>query len=217
MVALLICLGGCGNRYDSAPSHEINQAGKAEKIRAEAWLFDARIWRDGKPTSFRLEVYRTDSVTALSGRGYLGKGAMKGTISNDSLYVYFPRSNEYLYESAGSLLDAMGCSNASLYVDIVALLTQVPDSLDNLENVQLTASYLNSQQPTFVMYARGCSWQLNMTYDRRKVGWRLKAFEFNSGDEVRLKVKRRTLKQRARVPIKRFQVSRPSDAFRLSY
>ncbi|MBU8933793.1 MAG: hypothetical protein KOO62_07275 [candidate division Zixibacteria bacterium] len=196
---------------------ESASGGKVDKIRAEAWLFDARVWREGKPTSFRLEVYRTDSVTALSGRGYLGKGAMKGTIRDDRLYVYFPRTNEYLDESAGSLLDAMGCSDLSPRVDILALLTDVPDSVDGLENVQVTASYLDSEQPSFVMYSRGCPWQLDLKYDRRKVGWRLKAFEFNSGDGVRLKVKRRTLKPRARVPAKRFQTTHSPDARRISY
>lgn len=214
---ILLAIAGCSGPQRSAAGHEQSPQKKSDKIRAEAWLFDARVWRDNKPTSFRLEVYRTDSVTALSGRGYLGKGAMKGRINNDRLYVYFPRSNEYLDEPAGSLLDAMGCSNGSPQVDMLALLTDVPDSVDGLKNVEVTASYLDPDNPTFVLYARGCSWQLDLSYDLRKVGWRLKAFEFDSGDGVRLKATRRTLKQRAKVPVKRFQTMHPSDAYRISY
>jgi len=186
-----------------------------EKIRAEAWLFDARLWQKGKPTSFRLEIYRTDTVTALSGRGYLGKGAMKGTIKDDSLYIYFPRSNEYLYESASSLLDAVNCSGGRPYVDMVALLTQLPDSLDDLVNVQVTASYINPEKPNFILYSRGCPWELSLIYDRRKVGWRVKEFEFISGDGTRIKSRRRTFKPKAMVPLKRFHTPRAPNAVRI--
>ena len=214
---ILLVLVGCSSPQKAHTGRELSSDVRADKIRAEAWLFDARVWREGKPTSFRLEVYRTDSITALSGRGYLGKGALKGTIRNDSLYVFFPRTNEYLYEAAGSLLDAMDCSDVSPRVDILALLTDVPDSVDGLENVEVTTSYLDPDRPTFVLYSRGCPWQLDLKYDKRKVGWRLKAFEFNSGDGVRLKVKRRTLKQQAKVPVKRFQTTHSPDAYRISY
>ncbi|MEA2030183.1 MAG: hypothetical protein U9N55_01115 [candidate division Zixibacteria bacterium] len=215
VLVLLLCLTGCGTRYYVKPVKDTVSEEQPDEVRAEAWLFNTRVWRDGKPTTIRLEIYLTDSITALSGRGYLGKGAMKGTIKDDSLFVYFPASNEYVRESTSSLLDAGDCEGKAPYVDILALLTQLPDSIDDLYEVQMTTNYTDPEKPTYVLYAKDCKWKLNLQYDYRKNGWRMKSFEFNSGNGTRIKAWRRTYEQRAEVPVKRFHVQLKPEAIRI--
>ncbi len=214
-IVLLFFLAGCAGSYNEPPGSENTNRELKKKVRGEAYLFDARLRRQGKPTSFRLEIYRYDDITALSGRGYLGKGALKGVIQNDTILVYFPMTHEYVEETIGSIIASTPCPEGIPYLNIMKLLTTLPDSLQDFEHVEITANYLNPKRPEFIIYSRGCPWQLTLVYDHKKTGWQLRRFVFDDGEGNTLKARRREYKPNARIPLKRFTVRIPPDALRI--
>jgi len=185
------------------------------RIRAEAFLFDAQLRRDGKPTSVRLELYYTDSLTGVSGRGYLGKGALKGWLTDDSLKVYFPSSNEYVYDALPSVLAGDSCPGEIPRLPLGGLLVTTPDSIGSLGDIELQSDYSDRDRPSFVLALPDCPWRIDVTYDRHDDGWRVREFYFDDGRATTLKATRRTFKSDARVPLTRFRAPVPPDAFRI--
>ena len=212
---LLLTLAGCSGTYNEPSFSEQPNRISKQKVRGEAYLFDARLRRQGKPTSFRLELYRYGDITALSGRGYLGKGALKGVIKNDTILVYFPTTHEYVEETIGSIIASTPCPEGIPYLNVMKLLSTLPDSLQDFEHVEVTANYLNSKRPEFIIYSRGCPWQLTLVYDHKKTGWRLRHFVFDDGEGNILKARRREYKPNARIPLKRFTINIPPEASRI--
>lgn len=211
-LSLQAALSGCTSGRNA-------QAGKEEvpemRIKAEAFLFDAQLRRQSKPTSVRLELYHTDSLTGVSGRGYLGKGALKGWMSDDSLEVYFPSTNEYVYDALPTILASDSCPGRLPQLPLGRLLVTTPDSIGALGDVVLEADYSDHDRPTFALSLPGCLWHIDATYDRSDDGWRVKQFFFDDGRGMTLKATRRTLKSGADVPASRFRAPIPPDALRL--
>jgi hypothetical protein len=187
---LIVPFAGCYNQTGTA-EEDATTAGYREKIPVEAYLFDAKIRRDGKVNSFRLEIFQTDSLLGLSGRGYLGKGALKGWLGHDSLKVYFPTVNEFVYESVGDLLRSFDCSFDMPDIDLLSLFTRLPD--DALFDVRLTveSDYSNHKRPEFVVFVSDCPWRIELQYDERKPGWRIRSFYFLDGNGSRPTAQRR--------------------------
>ncbi len=216
LLCLLILFGiNCSSARYKSRTNEVSSNRVNKKIRGEAFLFDVKLKRNGKPTSFRLEIYQTDSITAFSGRGYLGKGALKGVIANDSILVYFPVSNEYLYESSSKLLDIKDCVNDLDNLNFFDLLINLPTELDIGTNLKISTVDSDADKPSFELYNPECNWQINIDYDKRKTGWRIKSFFVNDGDVNTIKATRRTYKKNAKIPHKRFIVNIPDDAIRI--
>jgi len=55
-----------------------------------------------------------------------------------------------------------------------------------------------------------------LTYDRKDVGWRIRDFKFDNGNDITLKAKQRTYKKKARVPDSKFQLVAPDGATRIT-
>jgi len=216
VVAALLLMGSCGPGRRIRPEYEERVAIVQEKIEVEAYLFDAKLRRQRKPTSFRLEIFQTDSVIALGGRAYLGKGALKGLLTTDSLEVYFPSSNEYLYESLRDLFATAECANSMPKLNLLHLFTSPPDSLAEMEEVSVASDYTNRKRPEYVISFPDCSWMIELTYDRHEAGWRIRDFKFDNGNDITLKAKRRTYKKKAQVPDSKFQLVAPDGATRIT-
>jgi len=214
-VTTLLLVGGCSSGHRVRPASEKKVEAAQEKIVVEAYLFDAKLKRQGKPTSFRLELFQTDSVIALGGRAYLGKGALKGRLTADSLEVYFPSSNEYLYESLSNLFVAAECSRAPSGLSLLHLFTSLPDSLEGMEDVSIAAEYTDSKRPEFLISFLDCPWRIELSYDRQEAGWRIRNFTFDNGKDITLKAKRRTYKKKVRVPSNKFRLATPGDVLRI--
>jgi len=216
VVAALLLMGSCGPGRIIRPASEERVAIVQEKIEVEAYLFDAKLRRQGKPTSFRLEIFQTDSVIALGGRAYLGRGALKGLLTTDSLEVYFPSSNEYLYESLRDLFATAECTNTAPKFSLLHLFTSLPDSLAEMEEMSIASDYTDRKRPEFVISLPDCPWVIELSYDRRETGWRIRDFEFDNGNDITLKAKRRTYKRKAQVPYSKFQLVLPDGATRIT-
>ncbi|MCK4632010.1 MAG: hypothetical protein KAT79_02000 [candidate division Zixibacteria bacterium] len=216
-VLLVVALSGCGTSYRRTPAGEKPDKRAQTKIPVEAYLFDARVHRDGKPTSFRLEIFqdRSDrSRLALGGRGYLGKGALKGWMRSDSLKIFFPSTREYVYEAVTDIFGSFNCVALNLDHGLERYFTEPPEVGGESG---LTVELLQEKKKfrEYVIHQPGCAWQLTLRYDLQKNGWRVKRFEFDDGDKFRLTGKRREYKARAMVWPSKFIVPIPAGAVRI--
>ncbi len=214
-VVALALLAGCSTWHKKYAADGQRLQSDQEKIAVEAYLFDARLRRKGKPTSFRLEVFQTDSVVALGGRAYLGKGALKGRLTSDSLEVYFPSSNEYLYETIRELFLTAECSQAPIELNLLHLFTSLPDSTEAMENIRIATNYDNSERPRFLIFLPDCHWHLELTYERQETGWRIRKIDFDNGRDVSFKATKRTYKKKVQIPLSKFRLVAPDGATRI--
>ncbi|MFQ5498329.1 MAG: hypothetical protein ACE5FH_01535 [Candidatus Zixiibacteriota bacterium] len=210
---------GCGSGHEFAPgSEDAATAGRTKqgkKVDVEAYLFDAKLKRRGKPTSFRLDLLLADSSAALSGRGYLGKGAFKGVLSHDSLRVFFPSTNEYLSETVYDLLASFSCRVPRSQVNLFDLLRSFPDSAALDRQFSVISNRLNPRRWKFGIYPRNCAWLLEITYKRQKGMWRVLGFVFEDGEGTSLKATRRKFRPESKVRPDRLRLSLRGDAIRI--
>lgn len=217
VVAGLAALVGCQSGHRQSRSGE-ELGGRPGKIQAEAYSFNARLWQDNKPTSFKLEVYQTDTILGLTGRGYLGKGALRGWLKSDSIKVYFPSTKELLFDRLENLAGSGACPFALSGINVLAIFSGLPDSVLAGSDLEIVADYSNAKRPQFEIWPTGanCQWRLNLVYDLQPPGFRIRKFEFTSGQGTRLKATRERYRARAKVPLKRFEARPPPQATRLT-
>ena len=203
---LLFMIASCGSAYRDDTSESAIEAGFTGEILVEAYLFDAKLRRDNKPTSVRLEFYHTDSVIAIAGRGYLGKGALRGRLNADTLQVYFPTTDEYVHESVATVLGSIKCSGRLPSISLLALFNNLPDSVLSTSELTIESNYSDESHPEFRVMSENCLWEMRLTYAIEDEGWRIKEFEFDDGEGNTLKGKRRTYKRQATVKASKFYV-----------
>jgi len=210
---VVFLLGGCS----TTRKRSLDQFAEV-RITAEAYSFNARLWRDGKPTTFKLELYQTDSLIGLSGRGYLGKGALRGWIRSDSIMVYFPTTNELLYESLDALVAASSCPLSLASLDLIAFMSRPPDSIALAKGLKVNSDYESEDRARFDVQSiePGCSWKLALVYRHRDLGWRIDEFDFDDGSGTRLKGSCELYRARAGVPLSRFEPRSRPDARRIT-
>lgn len=215
MVAATV--GGCGPRFTTKPGTDsYTAAGPGREIAVEAYLYDVRIRRDGKPTSLRLEMFQTDSVVALGGRGYLGKGALKGRLTADSVEVFFPTRHEYLYESVGDLLFMSDCTERIPNLDFTKLLRSLPRQEEYGDGLTIESDRSDRDRPRFKLTWRDCAWEMELTYDKRDDDWRLKEARFDDGAGVSFAAKRRAYKSSTKVGRNKFELPSERDYVRIT-
>ena len=214
VTAAWLCLSCAGRDGHQVASEEVNLV-LSQKIPAEAYLFDAVLRRRGKTTSFRLEMYATDSAIGLAGRGYLGKGALRGVARRDSLLVYFPSTNEYVDNSYQSLLSTSDCNLELRLFDPVRFMFTLPDSVTMDSVVRMNVEVRESNRRTYMVHTDACAWKLTLSYDQRPAGWRPVELRYDDGHGTTLVATRREYQASTRVPASRFSFSFPPDAARI--
>lgn len=214
LIVFSIVVVGCtsGKRY---PVGEQPPTAQTKEIRGEAYLFDAKVHRKDKWNSFRLEIYQSDSVLGLGGRGYLGKGVLKGRLTTDTLKVYFPSADEYVLEPVTELLESQECLITVPPFSIVALFRNLPDSADLDSSITVQSDYENSDRPTFKISLPGCPWLLEVTYDYHSTGWRIREFMFEDGHGNDLVARRREYREDTGLSPEKFTVAIPPGAVRI--
>lgn len=205
---------GCSHSR-STTSAAAESSSKAEKVTVDAYLFDAVLVREGKTTSFRLELYAADTMVGLAGRGYLGKGALRGVMNATRLRVYFPSTNEFVDDSFAALLSDSTCSVSLRTFNPIQLLTVLPDSVP-LDSQILVTRTKSSDNGLEYSVGSKCDWQLSLTYDHREVGWRLAQIKFVTSGGTSLNAARREFRPRSRVAASKFAEPVPSGAMPIS-
>lgn len=211
----VLTAASCGPRLTGQPvTDSYVKLAPVSKVRVEAYLLDTRIYRQGKPTSVRLELYRTDSAIALAGRGYLGKGALKGVITRDSVIIYFPSTNEFIQASRSEFLNSATCAGGFERLHIENLLTALPS------DSQLAPAAINGgvdgNHADYKIIWPDCDWRLDLRYRERDHLWRIDRVEFEDGADIRFKAETRTIKSSAEVDRDKFRVNIPADALPFS-
>ncbi len=216
ILLLISYLIGCGATYqtDTVPTEQKRKK-KSDKIKAEAYLFDAKLKQHGKPTSVRLFFYQTDSIIAIGGKGYLGKGALKGWMTNDSILVTFPTLKEYLYESVDDLFASFNCSGEIPKFNLMTLFTTLPDETYEFAFAEVTILKADAKRPKYKISFPNCKWKLIITYDKRPKGYRIRNFSFRDGEGTTLTGKRREYKGNSKVPFKHFETEISPTMYRI--
>lgn len=217
IMAICLLVVGCAPTYKAPPRHEqVAKTASTGKVKVDAYLFNARLRRDGKPTSFRLELLQTDSAVVLGGRGYLGRGALKGRMTADSLEIYFPATNEYLYESVADMVVSSFCPGRMQGLNLMRLLRRLPQASDFNVDATLERDDSDRKRPRFSLSWPDCPWRLQLAYNRQKTSWRLREIRFDDGDRTSFTAKRRSFKEQIAVTRKRLKPAVPVDAVRVS-
>lgn len=214
LVALtVLAVSGCGGRVPGAGAES---EATGPDIVSEAYLFDTFIYRAGKRTSVRLELLATDSILAAGGRAYLGKGALKGWIRDDSLKIYFPQSDEYVYEPLRNLMQSVDCHTGSPDLRLLDLFFHTPDSvaLDSL--IRVSEDWSEPNRPSFQLTVADCPWRFELVYDRREAGFRPRELRFDNGDDLQIEAKRREYRDRVTVKKAKFALSIPGSAIQIA-
>ena len=187
-----------------------------QKVEVEAYLFDVKIRRKGKPTSLRLDLYQTDSVIAMFGRAYFNKGAFRGRLTGDSLQIYFPAANEFLQESIDALFSSFNCQGNLSGLPVFKYFSELPDSTLSETGLEIRTLINENKKKSFEISGTGCSWLMSLKYVNEDKGWRLNEFRFDDKQSVRIKGSRRIYKSSARIPSGRFELAIPSDSYRIT-
>ena len=214
VAVLLSLMAGCGPPGGGL----IERTGEVarQKVVADAYRFQARFKDDGKPTTFKLDVYVTDTVLGIIGTAYLGKGALRARITEDTVEALFPTTHEYLYEPVGELLTLSECLNIVPGINWPAMMGNLPDSLGLDLEFDVDADYRKPNKPQFVVTRFDCKWRLELTYDRDKSGWRLKQLNFDDGARKRLKLARRQFRRDAEIRQSKFMLPTDPGAVRIT-
>ena len=190
------------------------------KVPVEAYLFDVVVKRHGQPTSLRLDVFDADSVIALGGRAYLGKGALRARMTGDSLIAYFPTSNEYL-QQAFSTFRISGEKQVDLSrIGLLDILTNRPDTgqINDSIRVDITQESTADSERSIHTGKRGDSlmaWAITVWHELVDGQWRLDAIKYTDST-LQITANRREYRSHARVPADRFRVTIPPSAVRVS-
>ena len=212
LAGIALVIGGCGRQVQPGGEYTENSG---PEVTVEAYLFDTRLDFEGKRRSVRLEIFATDSLIGLGGRAYLGKGALKGWLDGDSLKLYFPSSNDFVYEPMSDLLQSFKCGEESPSIGILSLFYNRPDGMKIDEHIEVVADTADEDRPTFTLLMADCPWKMVVVYDRRDPGWRIREFEFDNGDNLKISADRREYRSDTDVRSSKFQVTIPSDAARI--
>jgi hypothetical protein len=212
MAASLALLAGCGPRFDIGPEGDV---GSNRKVTVDGYMFDAKIRRNGKPTSVRLQFYETDDVIGMSGRGYLGKGALKVRLTDDSLIAYFPATHEYVREAMPELFASNECASRTAPPPLKRLLATLP-SPEMYPVAVFTVTKEEKKKHEYEIDWIDCPWRMSLTYDLRDEGWRLKKMRFEVDSEERFSMKRRTFKPDIKVKQSKLRLRVPDGAVRVS-
>ena len=215
LVYILIAAIACGpNGCAVGPGAEGTKEESGEKVVVEAYLFDAKLRRKGKPTSFRLEMYSADTLLGLAGRGYVGKGILKGVLTRDRLKCFFPTTNEYIDEPLDSVLSSLPCAASAPSLDILSLFTSLPEEVAGYSQYKVDTNHTDRRR-RYILSAIRCEWEIDLTYDVRGDRWRIREFVYRDGDRVSLTVVRREYRRQARVRLSRLEFQLPPGAVRV--
>lgn len=217
LLFILASLSSCSpGRAGGSIEERLSPRSEDEKIRVEAYLFDAKLRRDGKPTSLRLELYHADTAVGLYARGYLGKTGLKGYLDHDSLLVYFPRSDEFVAGPIVELLTSLPCELNSEIFDLFTMIRNLPDSRMVPPQVNVESDFSKAKRPRFVLSVPECDWKILLAYDQKSDNWRLREFEYRNGEGTNLKASRRNFRSRAKVSASLLDFRIPATAVRVS-
>lgn len=217
IIALCLLQVGCrGGAVGSASGVEERFA-KPGAVLVDAYLFDAKVREGGHLRSVRLQIFYADTIALITARGYLGKGVGKGIWRADSSLFYFPTENEF-YSGPIDKLTQLECLDARrLQQWLPDLLSTDPRRIIAIEGLEVDQRSEKEIKATLSL--GDCPRPLSLEFNSpRKDGrFYLSEVEYRAEDGKKLfGAQRRTLKAQSDIELRKFTLSIPTDALRIS-
>lgn len=194
----------------------VGEEKRNNKIEVEAYQFKAKLKQKKNPASFDLNIFQTDTVIAFTAKGYMNKGAMKGILTPDSLKAYFPLTNEHVSEKVSDFFALINCSGSPPKFNFFRLFSETPEFLRENSRAIVDIVELSQDRVKYNIRFYECWWYLDITYDRKDDGWRIRQFKFGDGKNSTLSGQRHQYRQDASVKTNFFRYSVPFDAIRIT-
>jgi len=185
--------------------------------KGDAYLFDLKIYNNGKKNSVRLDLYRKEDSLAIYARGYLGKGVLKGQINKDSILIFFPTENQFYSGKINKLLKDNCFENIPFEKLLIDIFKMTPDNIDySFGETYLSINEEKFDSRKYRLAAKNCSEYIELEYDREKGRLVLEKLKYSREDgKFRLDAKRRKLRLDIKLPDEKFQISIPPTASRI--
>ncbi|MEW5922559.1 MAG: hypothetical protein AB1746_01085 [Candidatus Zixiibacteriota bacterium] len=219
IISLTILLSGCqlASRKMAEPSIIESEMHYAEG-KGDAFLYDVKIFRDGKKNSVRLDIYRVEDRLALFARGYLGKGVLKGLVLADSTVVYFPTENEFYSGRLNELISKSCSEKNNLEKMLIDLFVKRPVDID----YSMTDFYVNilsdkGEKQQFRLESTNCAEKAELQYEFRENRFILDKIDFSNRDEsFRFKAELRKFRFNTKIPAEKMALPIPPDAVQIN-
>ncbi|MEW6014749.1 MAG: hypothetical protein AB1690_05465 [Candidatus Zixiibacteriota bacterium] len=194
------------------------QTAPKEKLRGDAYLLDVKINREGKKSSFRLDLYQSEETLAWFARGYLGKGVMKGVLTNDSLIVYFPTEEEFYSGKLNALAKKSCLGNAELESVLGQLFRILPPEISSLsDNFYLTILKEDDKQRRYILNYKDCGGGIRLDYEKHDLRFLISNIQYIGEEETfGFEAKVRDFRLDTDLPADKFEIAIPSTATRLN-
>ena len=217
MAAFLI---GCSLAHRPA-GKEIPPAGgdvEYEPGKGDAYLFDAKIIREGKKNSVRLEVYHSRDSLAVFARGYLGKGVLKAFITSDSVLAYFPTENQYY---SGRIYDLISSRCQDTLIDekmMIDLFAKTPAEIEyNVNTLYVVLLDDKGETRSYRLQSKRCPDNIYLQYDYHEERFILQEFSFEADNEAfGFHSKLRKFRSDVKLPPEKFLIEIPESAVRFT-
>lgn len=219
LIFLALVINGCGlaSRKTSGPS-VIEAEMHYEEGQGDAFLYDVKIYREGKKNSVRLDVYRNEDRLAIFARGYLGKGVLKGLVLADSTVIYFPTENEFFSGRLNDLISKSCSKENNLEKILIDLFVKRPVDID----YSMTDFYVNiisdsGTKQKFRLESTNCAEKAELQYIYKDDRFILDEIDFSNRDETfRFKAELRKSRLNTEIPAEKMAVPIPADAVQIN-
>lgn len=216
VILTALVLGACtGGRRQYPTDNPGRESELSKKVSVDAYLFDCRIRVNGVLRTVKIELYRIDSIVAIYGSSYLGRGAFRGRIADDSMLIFFPTTDEYLFEPNDRMLIANECGRLLSAMNLPALLT-IPGKAIFADSWFQVTTKQNSKRISSTVTSSECQWQFQVDHDLVSKSWQLKQLRLEEDGRLKFSAKRRSLRRGARIDRSRFDVAPTSSASRIT-
>lgn len=215
VVSLVALIGCVPKKMSPAPSGEEKQPSQnidMDKVIVDAYQFEALFRQSGKPTTLRLELFCTDSLVVVIGKGYLGKSGIRARVSADSLLAYFPTRKQYVSDALPNLLSEVACDSNPPHLNLAALFRQLPTEESIPEPIRVIANTKNADHPRYLLFVPDCTWQMEVEYARSDTSWRVSSFTWQGIQNSTFEATRKNYRQRVAIPAERMRVVLPENA-----
>ncbi len=219
MMTAIGILSGCSlaHRSHRVVKEEIPQT-EVQAGKGNAYLFDVKIWRQGRKNSVRLDLYQLGDTLSFFARGYLGKGVMKGLLLKDSMIVYFPGDDEYYSGKIADLIDNPCLNDSGIEGLILQLFRGVPLPGSSAEGpFEITALNQDSDDQKFLLKSANCHEGIEIEYDTDHGRFIMKSIQFKVTDKsFQFEAERRTVKLDVDIPPEKLNLIIPETATRIT-
>jgi hypothetical protein len=187
---------------------------KSTDSRGDAYLYDLTIVRKGKKNSLRLDLYHFGDTLSFFARGYLGKGVMKGLLTPDSLFVYFPTEDEYFAGNIEELADNRCLEGNNVERTIISLFSRRPSEAGfAAEGFYVVAIREADTQCEYRLQSGACPEGIRLLYDFQGGKFAIKECELKTGNKAfNFRAVRRRWRLGANIPREKKELIIPESA-----